>query len=309
MLMRVSRSADVLQIPRGRVKHVRSAVSTMVAIGSLTSVAMGQAPSSYPPSQAAPPGQSTPPPPPPYGGQQPGSAQSSPEQPGSGAQPNYPAQPQGPQGYPPQQGYPPSSSPPGSQTQAQQPVYGQTQGYGGYNEPPLPPPPRRNELQWSIRFQLLNLLFGRVTGELEYAFWGPFSFAVVPEYVFADPSEDKARGITVSGGGVAGEFGYWVEGRPLRGYFLKAHGGYRTIKFKSDIAETNVPATRVGALFGSQSIYGGWFTLSGGLGVVYDFQSQDREFVTSGGRYVIGASGLFGNGFDLLGQLAIGGSF
>ena len=26
-------------------------------------------------------------------------------------------------------------------------------------------------------------------------------------------------------------------------------------------------------------------------------------------RYTIGASGLFGNGFDLLGQLSIGGSF
>jgi hypothetical protein len=161
---------------------------------------------------------------------------------------------------------------------------------------------------------LLDLLFGRVTGEVEYAFAGPFSLALVPEYVFGDPAQDKAYGVTASGAGIGGELGFWVEGRPLRGYFLKAHAGYRSIKFKSNIDEVSVPATQLGAMFGSQSIYAGWFTLSGGIGVVYDFQSEDRTFLAvhpSGGpvRYTIGASGLFGNGFDLLGQLSIGGSF
>jgi hypothetical protein len=162
---------------------------------------------------------------------------------------------------------------------------------------------------------LLDLLFGRATGEIEYAFAGPFSVALVPEYVFSNPAIDRASGVTAKGVGLAAELGYWVEGRPLRGYFLKAHGGYRSIKFSSAIEDVNVPATQVGAMFGSQSIYGGWFTLSGGLGVLYDLQSKDRPIVTgydSNGRpvgYIIGASGLFGNGFDLLGQLSIGGSF
>lgn len=195
-------------------------------------------------------------------------------------------------------------------------MYGQPQppGYGGIQEPPIPPPPKRTELQWSIRFQLLDLLFGRVTGEVEYAFAGPFSFAIVPEYVFNYAGLDKSTGITVSGIGIAGELGYWVEGRPLRGYFLKAHTGYRSIKFKSDIDETSVPATQLGLMFGSQSIYGGWFTLSGGIGVLYDFNSEERAVLGRGPsgaatRYIIPASGLFGNGFDLLGQLSIGGSF
>jgi hypothetical protein len=162
---------------------------------------------------------------------------------------------------------------------------------------------------------LLDLLFGRVAGEIEYAFAGPFSLSVIPEYVFSDPSTSSALGVKASGGGFAGELGFWLEGRPLRGYFLKAHCGYRLITFRSIISETDVPATQVGAMFGSQSIYGGWFTLSGGIGVVYDFQSQDRVLITgydSAGRptgYIIGASGLSGNGFDLLGQLSIGGSF
>jgi hypothetical protein len=153
-----------------------------------------------------------------------------------------------------------------------------------------------------------------VGGELEYAFAGPFSFTVLPEYTFADPYQDKSLGITATGGGIGGELGYWVEGRPLRGYFLKAHVGYRSIRFKSDIDTTDVPATDLGFLFGAQSIYGGWFTFSYGIGVVYDVQSEDRAIlaVRPGiGRvlYVIPASGLLGNGFDLLAQLSLGGSF
>jgi hypothetical protein len=170
------------------------------------------------------------------------------------------------------------------------------------------------ELQWSIRFQLLDLIFGRVTGEFEHAFAGPFSFTLVPQYVFSDPTLDRSLGLSANGFGIAGEFGFWIEGRPLRGYFLKGHVGHRSITYKSPFQELAVPATEVGAMFGSQSVYGGWFTLSGAIGVVYDFQSQDRAFVVgydTNGRPVgtIQASGVFGNGFDFLGQLSIGGSF
>ncbi|MET0594908.1 MAG: hypothetical protein ABW133_19570 [Polyangiaceae bacterium] len=245
---------------------------------------------------------------PPSGGQP--SPAPAPYPPSSYQQPGYqqPQYQQQPGGYPPGYGQP-------GQPGDGRPMYGQPQppGYGGISEPPLPPPPKRTELQWSIRMQVLDLLFGRATGELEYAFAGPFSFTVIPEYIFAYPGVDKSDAVKVSGAGVAGEFGYWVEGRPLRGYFLKAHAGYRSIKFSSTIDEVSVPATQLGAMFGSQSVYGGWFTLSGGIGVVYDFNSEERSFRAGSAaaptRYVIPASGLFGNGFDLLGQLSIGGSF
>jgi hypothetical protein len=158
----------------------------------------------------------------------------------------------------------------------------------------------------------LNLLFGRVTGEVEYAFAGPFSVALLPEYVFNQPIDNRPDGITAKGGGIAAQFGFWVEGRPLRGYFLKAHTGYRSITVTGPYDEIAVPATEIGAMFGSQSVYGGWFTLSGGFGVVYDLQSQDRPFKVGPPGTPVGvirASGVFGNGFDLLGQLSIGGSF
>jgi len=127
--------------------------------------------------------------------------------------------------------------------------------------------------------------------------------------------------VTANGFGLAGELGVWVEGRPLRGYFLKAHLDHSWLKFHSKnpdgapIQDVDNPATRIGALFGSQSIYGGWFSVSGGFGIVYDLQSEERPInyynPVDGQQKTgpIGASGLFGNGIDLLTQLAIGGSF
>src|SRR5688572_19551053 len=123
MRSRVSSLADVLQFPRTKTGPARFAVGAMLAIASLTVVA----------------------------GRQPNQ-----QQPGSAGQPNYPPQPYPPQGYPPQQGYPPNYAQQG-QPPAAQPSYGQQPGYGAYNEPPLPPPPKRIELEWSIRFQLLDL--------------------------------------------------------------------------------------------------------------------------------------------------------
>jgi hypothetical protein len=303
MFVRVRRLPDVLQTPDGRARH-----RALIALGAaLTVVAMAGAAraQSEVPAGSPPPGYAPPAAPP-----------------GSGGPSNYPPSSYPPPGYPSQPGYPPNQAQQGQPPSARPPSYGQPPGSGGYNEPqtrgynepPLPPPPKRRELEWSIRFQLLNLLFGRVTGEVEYAFAGPFSVVLLPEYVFNQPIDNRPGGLTAKGGGLAAQFAFWVEGRPLRGYFLKAHAGYRSVTVTGPLDEIAVPATEVGAMFGSQSVYGGWFTLSGGFGVVYDLQSKDRPFTLgydSTGRPVgaIRASGLFGNGFDLLGQLSIGGSF
>jgi hypothetical protein len=74
--------------------------------------------------------------------------------------------------------------------------------------------------------------------------------------------------------------------------------------------------TQLGLIFGSQSIYGGWFTLSGGFGVAVDTQAEDRGPISGHDtrdmthvERTIPASGLFGNGWDLLSQIGIGGSF
>jgi hypothetical protein len=249
--------------------------------------------------------QQQPPPPPPGYQQQP--------PPGYQQQPPPGYQQQPPAGYQ-QPGYQqPGYQQPGYQQPGyQQPTYQQQYPY---SQPYIPPPPVRSELKWSIRFNLFDLLFGRATTELEYAFAGPFSITVAPQYIFADPRQDRNSAITASGYGFYGELGVWVEGRPLRGYFLKGHAGHAEVKFHGDIADVSVPSTQLGVMFGSQSIYGGWFSLSGGFGIAVDTQSKEygiRGHDTRSGNpidYTIPASGLFGNGWDLLSQIGIGGSF
>jgi hypothetical protein len=265
--------------------------------GSIAAVAMTAASLCF--GQTPPPPSGPLPPLPPAGQGQPSG------QPSSGYQQPPPAAPP-PGGYPPA---PPSYGQPPPQGYAQP-------GYGYYSEPPIPPPPpKRSELSWSIRFNLFDLLFGRLTGELEYAFAGPLSLTIAPQYIFADPRQAKDLGVTASGAGIYGELGLWVEGRPLRGYFLKAHAGHEWLTFHGYNQDVDMPATRLGLMFGSQSIYGGWFTLAAGIGVAVDTQSKEsqitgRDNLTGTvGPVPISASGLFGNGWDLLSQIGIGGSF
>jgi len=276
-------------------------------------------PASSAPLPPLPPGSPNNQPQPGYPAQQPSTPPTSGyQQPPPGYQQPPPGYQQPPPGYqqPPPPGY--QQAPPGYQQPPpgyQQPAYGQP-GYGYYAQPPLPPPPKRAELQWSIRFNLFDLLFGRATAEIEYAFAGPLSLSLGPQYIFADPRQDRNSGITASGSGIYAELGVWVEGRPLRGYFLKGHVGYASITFHGDNMDVSVPETKVGVMFGSQSIYGGWFTLSGGFGVAYDTQSKESSINGRDTRtqqalpnLTIPASGLFGNGWDLLSQIGIGGSF
>jgi hypothetical protein len=99
---------------------------------------------------------------------------------------------------------------------------------------------------------------------------------------------------------------------------LKGHIGHAELHFHGDKPNDDVyaPMTQLGLMFGSQSIYGGWFTLSGGFGVAIDTQAQDRGPLSCHDtrtlvpqECTIVASGLFGNGWDLLSQIGIGGSF
>jgi len=272
--------------------------------------------SGYPPPQP-PPGQ-----PAPAYQQQPGYQQPAPgyqqpppgyQQPPPGYQqqaPTYQQQP--PPGYqPPPPGYQQGPAPPGASSYAPPP---------GYALVPLPPPPQRSELQWSLRFNIFDLLFGRATVEIERVITGPLTITVAPQFIFGDPRQDRNLSITSKGYGFYSELGLWVQGRPLRGYFLKGHLGYSKVTFTGDLGPNSedkvaVPQTQLGLMFGSQSIYGGWFSLSGGFGIAYDLNSADRYIQGRDTRNndiinaTIPASGLFGNGWNLLSQIGLGGSF
>jgi hypothetical protein len=249
----------------------------------------------------------------------------SPQQP----QPGYQQQPQPGYQQQPQPGY--QQPPPGYQQQPP-PGYYPPQQYGPapvYEPAPPPPPPKRTELQWSIRTNPLDLVFNqRFDVEVEYAFWGPLSIEIAPQYIFGDyrasntymtdrvTLTDYPLNFTASGAGAYAQLGFWVEGRPLRGFFLKGHAEYNRITFRSDVESVALAQSRFGMLFGSQSIYGGWFTLSGGIGVVYDTSAkqtplryQNPVVANQIETYQIPGSGRLGSGWDIIGQLALGGSF
>jgi hypothetical protein len=172
----------------------------------------------------------------------------------------------------------------------------------------------------SIRLDALDLLFGTLGGELEYAFAGPVSIGIGPQFIFADSRQNSALGLKAKGSGIYGELGFWLEGRPMRGYYLKARLAHSSVKFRSTLAdgitplqEVDVPQTLMGVMFGSQSIYAGWFSVYGGFGILYDTQAEDRTIAVYDAYYnpyPIPGPGLFsGNGFVLLPQLSLGGSF
>jgi hypothetical protein len=226
----------------------------------------------------------------------------------------YPAAPPSSPAYPPPPALPPNYAQPGTYPPDAPGTAPAPPGYAPIE--PLPPPPKRNELSWSFRFNAFDLIFGKLSAEFEHALGDQFSIVVGPEYIFADPRQDSSLGITANGGGVYGEVGFWLDGRPLRGYFLKGHVGYRSVVFHSDIDRLHVPETLLGILFGSQSIYAGWFTLSGGIGIAFDFNAQDRHIdfpdasqPNNRNTALLQATGPLHNGFDLITQLSLGGSF
>ena len=93
---------------------------------------------------------------------------------------------------------------------------------------------------------------------------------------------------------------------------MKAHFAYRSVIFQSDVDRLHVPETLIGAMLGSQSVYAGWLTLSGGFGIAFDLAAEDR-YLRYGGRsmslYHLPKTGPLENGVELITQLAIGASF
>ena len=177
----------------------------------------------------------------------------------AGAQypPQYPPGGQPPPpgyGQPPPPGYgpPPGQRPPGY-GQPPPPRYGQPPppGYGqppppGYGQPPRPPrpfePPPKKTLFWSVRYDPFDLLFRRITFEGEIALGSlPLSIELAPAYIFDSPSE----GLEDTGVDLAARFVWYVQGDPLKGFYLKAHFNYE--HFSSTLFRQTPDGAFVGA--------------------------------------------------------------
>jgi hypothetical protein len=176
--------------------------------------------------------------------------------------------------------------------------------------------PRRgpDDYKWNIRFNPINLLLGRASGAVDYGLIGPLSIGVLPTYVFSKPVY-RSDPYDVSGWGLAGQLALWIDTRPFRGLAIKLHVEHETTKYTVTDAANNQSSrtfnmNKVGALLASQSIHGGWFTFSTGIGIVKDlsWNKEDHTITCPGGDASTQcdvASGL-GRGWDLLGEIAIG---
>ncbi|MFP6684757.1 MAG: hypothetical protein VB934_08595 [Polyangiaceae bacterium] len=202
---------------------------------------------------------------------------------------------------PPPAGYGQPAPPPGYGQPA--PGYGQPPpGYGqprpGYRQPPPgaygygPPPPRdkpKSCCLFSARFDPFDLIFRRVSFEGEVALGPlPLSVEIAPSYIFDSPNEGfEEKGFSIGGGLV-----WYVQGKALRGFFVKAHvayeqfsatmsreaGGQIAGKPNAELCDADsatgtckktLGSAVVGAALGSSMVFGkgGGFALTGSIGI------------------------------------------
>jgi len=216
-----------------------------------------------------------------------------PPQPGYG-QPEY-----GQPGYgQPTREYGPPPAPPGYGPYGQ-PGYSPNQGrYQPPRRPPEPPPP--DTLLWSVRYDPFDLLFRRITVEGEVALGDlPLSVEFAPSYIFDSTSE----GIDEKGFDLAARFAWYIQGRPLEGFWLKANAEYERFEatlYRGDLenevffgrpnpqfcdpdsatgtCRRTLQSFILGAMIGNSTVFGsdGGFAISGGIGIGVAVTGSER---------------------------------
>ena len=147
---------------------------------------------------------------------------------------------------------------------------------------------------FSIRMDPFNwLIEGRLGFELEVQAWKFISVELVPVLVVNDeppsfnfsgrddPISQHSNGLGAIAGASLGA-GFWLSGTPFEGYVLRAIlTNYGFVYKASDRSGTfdrvEFTERRLMAFFGSHSRWG-FFTLSGGLGLAYELNQQQRCF-------------------------------
>lgn len=183
---------------------------------------------------------------------------------------------------------------------------------GGYVDPPPPPAPPRGP-QWNIRWNPVDLINSTVSGEVDYAVVGPLTVGLVPSYIYGKPVFEGSHDYDIAGWSLGADVGLWIDGSPFRGTFLKFRAEHESITYAytpSNGAEArySLGLNRIGGMLGSQSVHGKLFTISGGIGVMKDLSYSEADHIVPCSESPAGcvvAQGI-GNGWDLIGQLAIG---
>lgn len=157
--------------------------------------------------------------------------------------------------------------------------------------PPPPRPPEASCCRWSVRYNPFELLLGRMTFEGELAIVGPLTVGVSPAWIWGSLDDDQ---LDTTGFAFATDIGVYVEGKPLRGFWLKARFGYESFEAvltsarfpQAPPGKADVSSVVLGGLLGSTNVFGrdGGFTMSGGIGL--GVALADPVKITAGPEYV-----------------------
>lgn len=268
-----------------------------------SALAEGQAPMAEPSGRAvdAPTvGQPTPPPPPPPG---------PPVVPPGQTAPPAPVDPRAvpPYYYPP---YPPPYHP----GPAPYPYYPPA--------PPAPPAlapvkPKPPPLHFAIRVNPFDLIMRRLSFEGEVTVWGPLTVGVMPSWVWGSPVDH----VDEQGASVLGTVSVYFQGQALRGFFVRAFGGYEqvdaTLSHPANAASKSTETLQTGlfgAYFGNSTVFGeaGGFNLSGGIGLAVATSDPVTIDVSSGQAGVGNARVVYfddASRFRVLGNVGLGIAF
>lgn len=142
--------------------------------------------------------------------------------------------------------------------------------------PPPPPPPRATCCIVSIRADPFNLIFRRLTLAGEIKVYGPITLELEPSWIFGSATENLDQ----KGLALVGRVGIYPFGRALRGFWVKAQGGFEGFDATlTHSAAMSLPGTTsgekyvssgiFGAMVGGSSVFGrnGGFTMTGGIGI------------------------------------------
>jgi hypothetical protein len=171
-------------------------------------------------------------------------------------------------------------------------------------EPPPPPPPKPEKKgvlwppPWSVRIDPFTAIFyGHLNLELEVGLLKWLSVEFVPQFVVNETPplwgsyngrDDFIRQKSNGWGPLSGTSigaGFWLQGKPLEGYVLRAIFTNYAYTYESYAAngakvdEFSHTARVLMAMFGSNSTFGGVFTLSGGIGIGVDVNSETHCYI------------------------------
>jgi len=171
-----------------------------------------------------------------------------------------------------------------------------SQRYGYANEDPNRPgyeEPKSNfEMpQWSVRIDPFNwLLAGRLGLELEMQVYKFVSVELVPVFVVNDQPpylnlgfvgvpntlKQKSAGVGALAGSSIG-VGFWLNGKPMEGYVLRAELTNYSIDYDTSIDHVNYVEREFQILLGQHSKWGP-FTIAGTFGLGTMLNSHERCF-------------------------------